>query len=142
MKLTDNFRLSEFTNSQTAERQGIDNTPPPAVIEVLRKTAAHMEQVRALLGGNAIVISSGYRSPALNKSIGGAATSQHTKGEAVDFTCPAFGKPADIVKAIKASSIEYDQVILEFNRWVHISFTNKPRKQVLIIDRSGTRVFA
>jgi zinc D-Ala-D-Ala carboxypeptidase len=142
MKLTNNFRLSEFTNSQTAERQGIDNTPPPAVIEALRKTAGHMEQVRTLLGGNAIVISSGYRSPALNKSIGGAATSQHTKGEAVDFTCPAFGSPADIVKAIKASSIEYDQVILEFNRWVHISFTNKPRKQALIIDRSGTRVFA
>jgi zinc D-Ala-D-Ala carboxypeptidase len=139
MRLTDNFRLSEFTNSQTAERQGIDNTPPPAVIDALRKTAGHMEQVRTLLGGNAIVISSGYRSPALNKSIGGATTSQHTKGEAVDFTCPAFGSPADIVKAI---SIEYDQVILEFNRWVHISFTNKPRKQALIIDRSGTRVFA
>jgi zinc D-Ala-D-Ala carboxypeptidase len=142
MKLTNNFRLSEFTNSQTAERQGIDNTPPPAVIGALRKTAAHMEQVRTLLGGNAIVISSGYRSPALNKSIGGAATSQHTKGEAVDFTCPAFGGPADIVKAIKASSIEYDQVILEFNRWVHISFTAKPRKQALIIDRSGTKVFS
>ena len=142
MTLTDNFRLSEFTNSQTAERQGIDNTPPPAVIEALRKTAAHMEQVRTLLGGKAIVISSGYRSPALNKSIGGAATSQHTKGEAVDFTCPAFGKTADLVKAIKASSIEYDQVILEFNRWVQISFTGKPRKQALIIDRSGTKVFA
>lgn len=102
-----------------------------------------MELVRALLG-NPISINSGYRSAALNKSIKGSSkTSQHMVGEAIDFTCRGFGTPKQVVEKIKNSNIEFDQLIYEFSSWVHISFTNKkPRKQILTIDHSGTRIFA
>lgn len=141
MKLSPNFHLDEFTTSQTAQRQGIDNTPPADVLEKLKHTASQMELVRAFLG-KPVLISSGYRSPALNKAVGGSNTSQHTKGEAVDFTSPGFGSPRQIMDAIVKSGINYDQIALEYNRWIHISFSTKNRKQALIIDKAGTRVFA
>ena len=63
-------------------------------------------------------------------------------GQAVDFTCPAFGTPAQIVRRIVSSGIEYDQCILEFGAWVHISFSDKPRRQALVIDKTGARAYA
>lgn len=141
MNLSPNFHLSEFTTSQTAERRGIDNSPPPDVLEALKHTAQMMELVRSTLG-KPILVSSGYRSPELNRAVGGSATSQHTKGQAVDFTSPGFGTPREIVEAIRKTSIPYDQLILEFDRWVHISFAPSPRKQALVIDRNGTRALA
>jgi hypothetical protein len=101
-----------------------------------------MEMVRELLGSKPISISSGYRSPALNAAVRGQISSQHQLGEACDFTCPSFGTPADIVKAIVASDVPYDQVIQEFNSWVHVSFSTRNRQQALIIDKNGTREFA
>ena len=144
MNLSDNFTLEELTASQTARRLGLDNTPPPEVIENLTYTANKLEKVRELLGNNAIHISSGYRSPAVNKAVGSKSKkSQHLSGEAVDFTCPKFGTPRQIVEAIKNSNITYDQVIYEFDEWVHISFTQSDnRKQALTIDSEGTRLFA
>lgn len=137
--LSPHFTLAEFTASETAARRGIDNTPPPAVMAALLKTAQGMEAVRVRLGGAPITVSSGFRSLELNRAIGSRDTSQHVKGEACDFICPRFGTPRQVVDAIKDSGIEFDQLILEFNRWVHISFTDKPRHQVLVIDRDGTR---
>lgn len=141
MQLSPNFTLSEFTLSQTASRLSIENTPSPDVINNLILTAKGMEEVRNLLNNKPILISSGYRGVALNTAVKGSKSSQHTTGEACDFTCPAFGTPADIVKAIVNSNIKYDQVILEFKSWVHISFSSKNRKQALIIDSTGTKVY-
>jgi len=142
MKLSTHFSLAEFTTSQTAARRGIDNTPPPDVMAALHRTALGLEMVRALIQVP-IQITSGYRSPALNKAVGGSARSQHTRGEAADIVAPGFGTPAELVRAIVAHpEIPFDQCILEFGSWCHISFTDKPRRQALIIDRTGTRVFA
>ena len=141
MMLSPNFSLSEFTESQTAARLGLDNDPPAEMYETLKATARCMEDIRDLLGGKPILVSSAYRSPEVNKAVGGSANSQHTKGEAVDFTCPKFGTPRDIVAKIKDSPLLWDQLILEFDRWVHISFSSRNRRQTLIIDRNGTRPF-
>lgn len=142
MQLSNNFSLEELIFSQTAEREDIDNTPTNEVLQNLIYTAEQLELVKQLLNGCPVLISSGYRSPALNKAVKGANTSQHVLGKAVDFTAPKYGTPRDIVAAIKASHIEYDQLILEFGRWVHISFTkSNNRKEALIIDRLGTRNF-
>lgn len=129
MNLSPHFTLAEFTQSQTAARKGISNTPTPAVIECLKLTALGLEGVRTLLG-SPITVNSGYRSPALNKAIGGSAKSQHVTGEAVDFICPGFGSPLDVCRAIVKSGLKFDQMIYE-GTWVHISFCAKPRGDVL-----------
>jgi zinc D-Ala-D-Ala carboxypeptidase len=145
MRLTDHFTLDELTASQTAARLGMDNDPPPAVIDALRRTAHGLEMVRALLQAP-IVVSSGYRSPLVNRAVGGAAGSQHQTGEAVDFIAPGFGSPAEVVQAIvkHGDVIPFDQVILEYGRWCHISFITPQagRRQALVIDNHGTRAFA
>jgi hypothetical protein len=135
--LSPHFSLAELTASDTAARLGIDNTPPADVLETLKHTATGLEAVRALLG-TPLHISSGYRSPGLNKSVGGQPNSQHCVGQAVDFTAPQFGTPEQIVARLVASGLMFDQVILEFNRWVHISFGGKQRRQALVIDKAGT----
>lgn len=139
--LSTNFTADEFTHSQTAARLGIVNDLPVHLLEAAKNTAYGMEHVRKLLGNKPILISSGYRSPKLNEAVGGSKQSQHCLAEAVDFTCPLFGSPDDIIRAIVKSNIMYDQVIREFGRWVHISFGPRMRKQALIIDQAGTRPF-
>ncbi len=143
MKLTDHFTLEELTHSQTAARLGLDNEPPPDVVDALTRTAHGLEMVRVLLQAP-ILVSSGYRSPKVNRAVGGASNSQHILGEAADFTAPGFGDPTEIVRAIMRSTrpIPYDQLIVEFGRWVHISFSRSPRHQALVIDHDGTRAFA
>ena len=141
MMLSPNFSLTEFTDSQTAARMGIDNDPPVELVPTLKATARCMEDVRDLLGGKPVLVSSAYRSPELNAAIGGSKNSQHMSGEAVDFTCPKFGTPEEIVQKIKDSALLFDQCILEYYRWVHISFSARNRRQTLIIDRNGTRAF-
>lgn len=133
MSLTLHFTLAEMTQSQTATRRGIDNTATPDIVANLTRTAQTLEQVRVLLGSRAITISSGYRSPDLNRAVGGARNSAHLYGLAADFTCPAYGAPLDICKAIAASNISFDQLIQE-GTWVHIGLATdnqKPRRQVL-----------
>jgi len=132
MQLTPNFSLEQLIHSETAERERIDNTPAPEIVENLRLLAQGLEQVRMLIG-LPLEISSGYRCPELNMRVGGANTSQHTKGQAADFTCDEFGPPVEIIKAIRDSDIEFDQCILEYARWVHISFSAAPRGKVLTI---------
>ena len=141
MNLTDHFTLEEITFSQTAARLGLDNTPSEAVIAALTRTAHGLEMVRVLLQAP-ILVSSGYRSRLVNRAVGGAANSQHILGEAADFTAPGFGPPEMIVRAIMRSTrpIPYDQLIVEFGRWVHISFAREPRRQALAIDHDGTTV--
>ena len=147
MYLSTNFQLDELTHSQTASRQGIDNTPDAATIERMKVTAYGLELVRKELGNKPILISSGYRSPALNAAVGGRSSSQHILGQAVDFTCPTFGTPAEIVRRLVDSDIQFDQCILEFfdpvrkTGWVHISFSDRNRRHALVIDKSGAREF-
>ena len=123
------FTLAELTASNTAIRRGINNVPTGAALQALTYTASRMDSVRKLLG-HPIRASSGYRSPALNKVIGGSNNSAHTLGYAVDFTCPAFGDPLAVCKAIIASGIQYDQLIYE-GTWVHISFDPRNRMENL-----------
>jgi hypothetical protein len=141
MRLSKHFSLEELTQSDTAVRLDIDNTPSEEVMDNLKFLAEKLEDVRDLLH-NPMLISSGFRSDALNSHLGSKRTSAHTRGLAVDFISPSFGTPEEIVEAIVNSDIQYDQVILEFGRWVHLAFTpNEPRKQALIIDKKGTRFY-
>ncbi|HET7765459.1 MAG TPA: D-Ala-D-Ala carboxypeptidase family metallohydrolase [Burkholderiales bacterium] len=132
MRLSPNFSLDELVYSETAEQNGIDNTPPPEIVENLKRLAAGLEAVRALLGAP-LEISSGYRCAALNQAVGGSSTSQHMHGLAVDFACPDFGSPLEIARAIQRSGLEFDQCILEYGRWVHLSFSDAPRRRLLTI---------
>ncbi|ADG20410.1 Peptidase M15A [Paraburkholderia atlantica] len=132
-RLTDHFTLEELTQSETATRRRIDNTPSPAIVENLTRTAQTLEQVRALLCSRPVLVSSGYRSPALNTAVGGAANSAHMTGLAADFICPGFGSPLEICRKIAASNIPFDQLIQE-GTWVHIGLApggQKARQQVL-----------
>lgn len=137
MQLSDHFTLEEATTSQTAVRQGIDNTPPDDILDNMKQTAQMMEEVRTLLG-HPIRISSWYRSEELNAAIGGSRTSDHVSGYAIDFMCPGFGSPYDITKKLEESDIEFSQLIHEFGRWVHISFRPTPNKnKLLTIFKAG-----
>ena len=142
-QLSKYFTLEELTASQAAARHNLNNNPPPEALENLKFLTANMDKVREFLG-HPIRVSSGYRSVAVNTAVGSKSSkSQHTQGLAMDFTCPGFGTPKQVVQAIIDSDFEYDQIIHEFNSWVHISFVkNKPRKQALVIDSKGTRSFA
>jgi len=119
IRLSDNFYLSEFTQSETAARKGIDNTPPDFAINNLRRTAELLQLIRNKIG-KPITITSGYRSPELNVAIGGAKNSDHTRGNAADFVCPSFGSAKELAQMIINSKIPFGQIILE-GTWVHIS---------------------
>jgi uncharacterized protein YcbK (DUF882 family) len=145
MNLTPNFTLEELTASETAERNGWDNSPNDQELANLTRLADFLEQVKVVLNGKPIMISSGLRTKKVNDAVGSRDTSQHRTGCAADFRVPGM-TPDQVVKAIIASGISYDQVISEFGRWVHISVPNSvdtsPRRQALIIDKAGTRPFA
>jgi len=132
MRLTQHFSLEQLISSATAERERIDNSPGTEIVDNLRLLAEGLERVQ-MLTGFPLEISSGYRCPELNRCVGGASSSQHTRGQAADFTCAEFGPPMDIMKAIRDSDIDFDQCILEYARWVHISFSGSPRGKVLTI---------
>lgn len=123
-RLAPNFWLSEFLHSETAVRLSIDNTPPQTVLANLEAIVGPgMQRLRDILGVP-IVISSGYRSPVLNRHIGGSKTSAHMRGLAVDFTVPTYGTPRKVIERMVeyAPEIRYDQAILEGGRWVHVAW--------------------
>ena len=128
-QLSDHFTLEELVFSSTAVPLGIDNTPPPEIIENLRILAQGLEQVRSLLG-HAMHIDSGYRCDILNAAVKGSRTSAHLEGYAADFICPDFGTPLEIVKLITGSTLAFDQCIQE-GTWVHCSFDPRMRREVL-----------
>lgn len=120
LALSAHFRLSELTLSQAAVRHSVSNTPNAEQLDNLRRTAAMLEQVRRLLGDKPIVVSSGFRSGAVNALVGGSLQSAHLRGLAVDFTCPSFGTPLQVCRAIVASGLAFDQCIYE-GTWVHLA---------------------
>ena len=136
--MTPNFTLAELT--VTSHRQ-FDNTPNDIETANLQRLAEFLEQVKTVLGGKPVIVNSAFRSKAVNDSVGSKDTSQHRAGCAADIRVPGM-TPDQVVKAIIAAGLPYDQLIREFDAWTHVSIADKPRGQVLIIDRAGTRVFA
>lgn len=148
-QISENFHLSEFITSQTAVRHGIDNTPCAEHKQNLVESCQKLWQPTRNLLGKAMLISSGYRCPALNRAVGGSKTSAHPFGRAIDFTAPSFGTPKEIAtflaKELKANGIKFDQIIFEFGRWVHLGYkspTGEQRGQVLTAKKiNGKTVY-
>jgi len=144
MQLSDHFTLEELTHSEVAERKNLDNTPNALEVSNLVRLAALLEEVRSLLN-KPILLNSGFRSKAVNDSVGSKDTSKHRIGCAADIRVPGM-TPKQVVAAVIASDIGYDQIIEEFGSWTHISVPDTaarpPRKQALIIDKAGTRIFS
>ena len=142
MNLTQNFTLEELTHTEHRE---FDNTPNDAEIANLVRLAEFLEQVKEVLGGKPIIVNSAFRSAEVNRAVGSSDKSQHRHGCACDFRVPSM-TPDEVVKAIIASGLPFDQCIREFDRWTHISIPNtenvEPRSMALIIDKSGTRAYA
>ena len=141
-QLTPHFTLDELTHT---DHRDLDNTPNESETENLKRLAAFLEEVKTVLGGKPIMVNSAFRSKAVNDAVGSKDTSQHRIGCAADIRVPGM-TPDEVVKAVIASKIGYDQVIREFDRWTHISVPNtsgdSPRRQALIIDKTGTRAYA
>ena len=137
MNLSNNFTLAELTKSQTAVRKNINNEPGTAEIENLIHLAETVLQPVREHFGKPVMISSGYRSPALCEAIGSSSKSQHARGEAADFEI--HGVDNKELATWISKNTEFDQLILEFynegdpnSGWVHCSaVTEEPRKQVL-----------
>ena len=142
MNLSQHFTFDELTHT---DHRNLDNTPNDAELANLRRLAEFLEQLKTVLEGKPIMVNSAFRSKAVNDAVGSKDTSQHRIGCAADIRVPNM-TPDAVVRAIIASDLPYDQVIREFDRWTHVSITNSaggtPRKQALIIDKQGTRVFA
>jgi uncharacterized protein YcbK (DUF882 family) len=140
--MTPHFTLEELTHTDHRE---FDNTPNDAEKANLERLAAFLEEVKTVLGGKPIMINSAYRSKSVNDAVGSSDKSQHRIGCAADIRVPSM-TPDEVVKAVIASGIGYDQLIREFDRWTHISVPSvagdNPRRQSLIIDKSGTRPYA
>ena len=155
MNLSEHFTLEELTHT---DHRTLDNTPTEHekciidgkevlvnAVANLPRLAAFLEEVKKVLGGKPIMVNSAFRSEAVNDAVGSSNKSDHRRGCAADIRVPGM-TPDEVVKAIMASDIGYDQLIREFNSWTQISvpdmLARPPRKQVLIIDKSGTRVYS
>lgn len=134
--MTPHFTFDEAVKTNT----GLGNMPSARVAAQIGVTACHMERVREILG-SPVFVSSWYRSPAVNLAVGGASTSDHMRGVAVDFTCPDFGSPYDVVVRLRDSGIKFDQLILEYG-WVHISFSDTMRQQCLTKKSKNSPYFS
>ncbi len=134
MNLSIHFTLDELTVSQTAARENIDNTPSAETrANLIRLATTMLEPIRHTLGDKPLQVSSGYRSPQLNRAVGGAASSAHISGRAADFTVPGLtlGIAYD---AIVRSDLPFDQLIAEYARWIHVAvpiLNALPRRQML-----------
>lgn len=143
MNITDHFTWAEATvTHQRDPRTGLalPNVPGDEAKAALVRTFAAMEEVQRVLGDRHVLIHSAFRSPAVNQAVGGAAKSQHMRGEAVDFSVRGMPVP-EVFKALRASGLAYDQLIEEAGTWVHASFTAKPRGQALtmrVVDGRAT----
>lgn len=136
-KLSEHFTYDEMTLSGTAVRKSIKNDPDPKELANLKQLCTKiLEPFRAKVGP--LRVSSGYRSLALNKLIGGSPKSQHCLGQAADVT----SLKVDLKKAylcLVDSSIPFDQAIFEFGRWVHVSWVVKPRRQCLVASKQEAK---
>lgn len=134
-QLSKSFTVEELTFSQTAAREGIDNTPTPEHIRAMRELCSKILQPLRDAIGMPLVISSGYRSPRLNRAVGGSLTSQHMEGKAADVVC--FGmETKQLFKRVLELKLPFDQLIYEGGRksiWVHVSFDPKRKRRRTIM---------
>lgn len=141
--MTPHFTLAELTHT---DHRSLDNTPNAGELANLQRLAEFLETVKTTLGGKPIMISSAFRSKAVNDAVGSRDTSSHRLGLAADFKVPGV-VPDAVVRTIIAANLPFDQIIREFSDpmagggWTHISISDKPRRQALIIDKLGTRPF-
>ena len=139
--MTPHFSLAELT---TTDHREFKNEPNPNEIANLQRLAGLLEQVKVAIGNKPVMVNSAFRSKQVNDAVGSKDTSQHRLGCAADIRVPGVA-PNDVVKAVIAAKLPFDQLIREFDRWTHISVPNdpkgKPRGQVLIIDSKGTRPY-
>ena len=133
--MTPHFTLAELTHT---DHRSLNNTPNPGELANLQRLAEFLEVVKTTLGGKPVMINSAFRSKAVNDAVGSKDTSQHRLGLAADFRVPGMA-PDAVVRALLA--LPYDQIIREYDAWTHISISDKPRRQALIIDKDGTRPF-
>ena len=142
MNLSEHFTLEELIHT---DHRNFSNEPNASEMANLTRLAAFLEQVKEVLGGKPIMVNSAFRSKAVNDAVGSKDSSQHRIGCAADIRVPGV-TPDEVVKAVIVSGIGYDQIIREFDRWTHISVPNTkdmtPRRQALIIDRTGTRAYS
>jgi putative chitinase len=142
MNLTTHFTFEELTHT---DHRTLDNTPNETELANIQRLAEFLENVKTVLGGKPVMVNSAFRSKAVNDAVGSKDSSQHRVGCAADIRVPGM-TPDEVVRAVIASDLGFDQVIREFDRWTHISIPNAaggvPRKQALIIDKQGTRLFA
>ena len=140
--MTPHFTLAELT--VTNHRQ-FDNTPNAIETANLMRLAQFLELVKAKLDNKPIMVNSAFRSKQVNDSVGSKDTSQHRLGCAADIRVPGM-TPDQVVRAIMGHGLYFDQIIREFDAWTHISIPNTaallPRRQALIIDKAGTRIFS
>ena len=141
MNLSEHFTLDELTHTDHRE---FDNVPNESELANLKRLAAFLETVKSAIGGKPIIVNSAFRSKQVNDAVKSSDRSQHRLGCAADIRVPQM-TPDEVVKAIIAANLPYDQVIREFDRWTHVSIPNsvdaKPRGQKLIIDKTGTRPY-
>lgn len=144
--MTPNFTLKELTNSSTAVRLGLSNTPEGTHLRNLQSTAQMLERVRALLG-KPVTVTSGYRSRAVNEAVGGVTSSDHSTGQAADIVCPKFGAPYAVAKALAPhiDALGIGQLIYESiggKQWVHVStrMPAKPVNRVITMTGKGVQV--
>lgn len=129
------FTIQELTHSATAAAKGIDNTPPPNVkVKITTLINKVLDPVRRRWG-KPIAVNSGFRCPVLNKAVGGAAGSQHMKGEAADITTgtkEGNRQLFELIVRMKAEGFVFDQLIDEKGyRWIHISYSDNNRCRIL-----------
>jgi hypothetical protein len=141
MNLSPHFTLEELT---VTDHRTLDNSPKQEEISNLQRLAQFLEEVKTVLGGKPIMVNSAFRSKPVNDAVGSSDRSQHRLGCAADIRVPTM-TPDQVVRAIIAAGLPYDQLIREFDRWTHLSVPNAvglaPRRQALIIDKTGTRPF-
>jgi len=139
-QLSPHFSLSEFTRSQTAARHGlIIETPESIRLELTRLCFLVLEPLRKAFGP--VVVTSGYRPPELNRLIGGSDTSAHQYGRAADIVVPGR-TPQAVAEWLASRPLPFDQVILEYYQWVHVSIAeqdHRPRRQALTAMRVDGR---
>jgi len=142
VNLSPHFTLEELTRSEVAARNGWDNSPNQEEIANLQRLAYLLEKVKEAVGGKPVMINSGFRSKQVNDAVGSKDSSQHRIGCAADIRVPGM-TPRQVVEACITASVLFDQIILEFDAWTHISVstdpTLAPRHSRLIIDKQGTR---
>lgn len=146
MQLTRHFTLAELTASTTAQRLGLNNTAPPEIVPRLTLTAEMLERIRTTLGVP-VIVTSGYRAPAVNRAVGGVTSSDHTQGHAADIVAPGYGTATQIARTLAplVSVLSIGQLILEGvkgKQWVHVStrVPDKPANRVITITDRGAQL--